>query len=390
MAHCEVLGEDYDRVDQVLSSGQLSPGLFCREFEILFAKRYDAKHALFVNSGTDALRLSLLAMKEKYQWPAGSQVAVPAITFVATINVILQAGLEPFFVDVGMNDYNMNPDNLARRLETDVPNLVAMMPVHMFGQQADMPRLMEQAKIHNLRVIEDSCETVGAGPLWGEITCFSTYQAHIVATGIGGLVVTQDDELNEILRSYANHGRDTDYLPGYRTPEPSKELLTKRFRFPRHGYSCRASEFEAAIGIGQLERLDVNLVARRDIAAQLLKSLDIYTDLELPTPVYPRLHSYMMFPIVIKEMSHVAKEDLVWALEQSGIETRDMMPISTQPAFEKYFRGSTYCVSDWINRCGFYIPCHPGMTQGDVNYISCIFDEFLCGVIDKKAFSQHT
>jgi len=390
MAHCEVMPVDYDRVDQVLSSAQLSPGPFCREFETRFARLYQAKHALFLNSGTDALRLSLIAMKEKFKWPDGSKVAVPALTFVASVNVILQANLEPYFVDVGMHDYNMNPDNLSRRLEDGTQNVVAVMPVHLFGQQADMPAIARIAEKHKLRILEDSCETVGAGPLWGDISCFSTYQAHIVATGIGGLAVTSDDELNEILRSLANHGRDPSYLPGYRTPEISGDLLKRRFRFLRNGYSCRASEFEAAIGLGQLERLEQNLVQRRDVAAQLFKRLDQYAGLKLPTPVYPRLHSYMMFPILLKQTSRAVKEDLLLDLENAGIETRDMMPVTNQPVFEKYFKDASFSVADEINRSGFYVPCHPGMTQADIDYIACVFDEYLWGRLDKKLIAQHT
>lgn len=379
MAACDVMPEDYDRVKQVLSTGQISPGPFCREFETKFAEIYSAKHAIFVNSGTDALRLSLLAMKEKYGWPDGSKVAVPTITFPATVNIVIQSGLTPFFVDVGMYDFNMNPWNLERRLEGGMTDgLVCILPAHLFGQQAEMSKIMKMAHAMSLKVLEDSCETVGAGPLWGDVACFSTYQAHIVATGVGGLAVTNDPELNEIIRSLANHGRDTEYLPGYRVPPLTKEVISKRFLFPRNGYSCRATEFEAAIGIGQLERLNWNITKRRQTARHLIEVLRRFNDLVLPIPIHPREHSYMMFPISFKGYRKNRREDLVWHLEQNGVQTRDLLPITTQPCFKKYFReGDVFPVADWLNRSAFYIPCTPEMESQDVERVGKLFAEAL-------------
>ena len=206
---------------EVFNSGQFSPGIKVREFEEKFAALHKAKHAVFVNSGTDALRLGLLALKEKYAWKDGDLVAVTTQTFVATVNVILQSGLTPFFYDNG------NPWSLEHILNTspEKPNIVAVMPVHLFGKPCD-PRIYQTAKERGWKVLEDSCETI-LNPIRGNVSCHSTYMAHHLVTGVGGFVLTHDHEIADLIRSYANHGRNIAYLPGHRTPPLSKQLLQK-------------------------------------------------------------------------------------------------------------------------------------------------------------------
>lgn len=384
-AYSEKNAKDAQRISQVYQSGQFSPGPMCRAFEEKFKTYHHRKHAFFVNSGTDALRMGLLAMKEKYQWPDGAGVIVPAVTFVASVNVIIQAGLTPVFVDVGQG-YNMNPWNVRRFFEcSDMSHVKAIMVVHLFGQIANMVEIMKIAKERKLRVIEDSCESIGSEQngrkcgTFGDVACFSTYQCHIIATGVGGMAITDDNQLHELMRSYANHGRDVVYLPGFRKPPISRSLLTKRFRFVRNGYSSRPSEFEAALGIGQMERLEENLHKRREVASSLIKALDVYFELSLPVPEYGNTHSYMMFPILIKERPYgrkVTKKKLVWHLEQCGIETRDMMPITNQPVFKEIASHLDFNGANLINKNGFYIPCHQGITKKDICHIRIAFIDF--------------
>lgn len=356
---------DRVRVMEVFDSKQFSPGRFCREFETKFAKLVNRPYALFLNSGTDALRIALLALKEKFRWPDWSLVAVPAITFPATLNVVLQANLTPYLVDVSRTDYTLDVGHLDDLTASHA--FVAILPVHIFGTLCDMDKVMAFSRRHHLRVLEDSCECVGLGAgSWGDAAAFSTYQCHHIQTGVGGIAVTGDEDLHEMMRSYANHGRDTHYIPGYRTPEVSPTLLKRRFRFERVGYSARATEFQAALGLGQLERLSESLYQRRRRADQLTEALARFED-DLVLPRFPR-SSYMMYPLVCRMGSKVSKLDLVWSLEKAGIETRDMMPITNQPVFKDYVLGS-YPVADWINSHGFYLPIHPEMSDQDISYI---------------------
>lgn len=402
---CDEVSENAKRlILEVLESGQFSPGPKVRQFEEELAKRHGAKHAVFVNSGTDALRLSLLALKEKYAWPDGSEVAVPALTFVATVNVVIQAGLQPLFVDVGMNDWTMNPSNLEHRLTCSpdgLKNLKAVMPVQLFGQECD-PHLYELCKKNDWKILEDSCETI-LNPLRGEVGCHSTYMAHHLVTGCGGFALTNDDWLNGVIRSYANHGRDPWYIPGYTQRPIEKFILKRRFKFDRIGYSCRPTEFEAALGLAQLAKrknyyadgkkfvwedpLECSLYKRKCVAGALIGALKEFEELELPSTTLPQFSTYMMFPMLLKQGD---KYDLCLHLEKNGIETRDMMPITNQPCFKKFFPEgySGFSVAKEANEKGFYVPVHQGMTKDDVAWIGQTFEKYFAkqtGRLDKVA-----
>ncbi len=358
---------------EVFRSGQYSPGPKVKEFEEKFAKLHKAKHGIFLNSGTDALRCSLLAMKEYWSWKDGEQIAVPSLTFVATVNVILQAGLKPFFVDVGMHDYCMNLDNLTRRLNTSDVHIVGIMPVHLFGQMCN-PKIFEWAREHKMPVLEDSCETI-LNPIQGVVSCHSTFMAHHVTTGVGGMALTNDPVLMWAIRSYANHGRCIGYIPGQKSFQTGKNLIRNRFLFHRIGYSCRGTEFEAALGLAQLDGLADNVCHRIILAHQMRKALEDFPDLCMPVAV--RHHTWMMFPIVLSEMSKVDKYDLCLHLEKHGIETRDMMPITNQPCYKGFVNSNFFPVAKWINKNGFYISCDPRLGKEDIFYIRKVFAGYL-------------
>lgn len=374
LGHNAVPKEAEKELIKVFRSGQYSPGLKVREFEESWAKAHHSKHAVFVNSGTDALRLSLLAMKEKYGWFDGDSVAVPALTFVATVNVILQAGLKPFLVDVGMYDYLINADNLEHQIKTAAWNkhLKAVMPVHLFGQQCP-EGVYDVAKKYGLKVLEDSCETVLNKPK-GDISCHSTYMAHHVTTGVGGMAVTDDARLNTLIRSYANHGRNEHYLPGYRSLGLGKDLLKKRFRFDLVGYSCRGTEFEAVLGLSQMPSLKKSVNDRRAVFIDLLDALGKFDEF---STVGVTSNTCMMFPMVIKEKVKIDKYDLCLHLEKNGIETRDMMPITNQNCYKSLFDTRHFSVAEHVNKNGFYIGCHPAMTNKDVTHIKNVFEQYL-------------
>lgn len=354
----------------VIRSGQLSPGPKVREFETKFSKLHKAGHGVFVNSGTDALRIALAALKEKYDWKYPDEVAVSTLTFVATVNVILQAGLKPFFYDAG------NPWNLKMRMQTGETRLVAIMPVHLFGDLCNK-EIFELARIHKLKVLEDSCETI-LNPLRGDISCYSTYMAHHVTTGVGGMAITDDMDLNLLMRSYANHGRNISYLPGYATPKLSRNLLASRFRFDRIGFSCRATEFEAVLGLSQLDTLAKSVVKRRQVAKWYWRALQFCWDkFDFREPEQSPDHTFMMYPICARESFSYDKYDLCLALEKAGIETRDMMPITTQPCYKLFVNPNDYPVSKHVNQNGFYVPCHPGMDKKDVDYVATELKRYL-------------
>lgn len=371
-------------VNQVLKSHRLSYGPWSRRFEEEFAKEHDSHFAVFSNSGTSALHMALAALKEKYGWNDGDEIIVPALTFIATSNTIIFNSLTPVFVDVDPLTYNID----AKKIEAVVTSRTrAILPVHLFGLPADMDEVMRIATRHDLRVVEDSCECMYAEykgkkvGSFGDVGCFSTYIAHFLVTGVGGLSTTKDPELASLMRSFMNHGRDSIYLNIDADKGLSKDrhqmVVSKRFSFVRFGHSMRSTELEAAIGVAQFEGRHENIRRRREIARYYSKHLlGLGQYLQLPIMPSDRDHNFMMYPIVLKNMK---KTDLVNFLESRNIETREMVPLTNQPVYRELFGKdfeSRFPVAKWINEGGFYVGSHPYLKSKEVKYIVDVIHEF--------------
>ncbi|MSU73673.1 DegT/DnrJ/EryC1/StrS family aminotransferase [Candidatus Kaiserbacteria bacterium] len=371
---------------QVLRSGRLSYGPFIKRFERKFAKEHNTRFAVMVNSGTSALRIAFACLKETEKWSDGDEILVPATTFIATANTVTSNGLKVVFVDVDPKTYNIDPEDMRRKISTRTRGVV---PVHLMGLPADMKPIQEMARKHKLKIVEDSCETMFAkyretsvGSL-GDIACFSTYIAHMIVTGVGGLALTNNPKYAKILRSLANHGRDNIYISiddgKGKKGKAFEEIIARRFRFVRAGFSFRVTEFEGALGCAELEGGRAIVKARQKNAAYLIKQLKpLEQFLQLPT--YPSYsdHAFMLFPLVLRKGPRVKKRDLVNFLESRSIETRDLMPLINQPYIRKNFsiRTGDFPVADWLNTHGFYIGCHQVMRQVELDYIVKVFFDF--------------
>lgn len=368
-------------VTEVLNSGRISYGPMSMKFERLFARVHGCEYAILSNSGTSALYVALQAAKEVHDWEDGTEVIVPATTFVATANIVLHCRMKPVFVDVDPHYYNMNPDLIEA---TITEKTKAIIPVHLFGQAADMSKILPIATKHNLVVIEDSCETMfvthngkSVGSL-GDIGCFSTYVAHLLVTGVGGISTTNNSDYAAKMRSLVNHGLMLEFLnpTDNFAPQPTPG---RRFKFGSCGHSFRITELEAALGLAQIENDNYvrMLRLRQRNADHLTAGFSIvnrhYGDhLHLPEIAPHNTHAWMMFPIVLKTKDGgrtiVDKEPLMKWLNERGIETRDMLPILGQPCYE-YLNREDYPVSDWIEKSGFYVGCHQDLTPDDIQYI---------------------
>jgi dTDP-4-amino-4,6-dideoxygalactose transaminase len=371
---------------QVIRSGRLSYGPFIQRFERDFAKAHDAKFAVMVNSGTSALRIAFACLKELHHWQDGDEVLVPAVTFIATANTVIANGLVPIFVDVDPKTYNIDPNKIEAKI---TPRTRAIVPVHLMGQPADMQPIMRLAKKYKLKVVEDSCETmftryrgksVGS---FGDISCFSTYIAHLVVTGVGGLAVTNNPKYATVLRSLANHGRDSIYTSiddsKGKSDQEFKQVIARRFNFVRNGYSFRVTEFEGALGCAELPIAPRMVKQRQRNARYLIKKLQpLEPFIQLPSHPAHTEHAFMIFPVVVQPKAGITKRDLIHYLEFRGIETRDLMPLISQPHIKKLYNPDVkhYPVAHWINENGFYIGCHQKMGQEELDYIVKSFFDF--------------
>lgn len=366
---------------EVLKSGWLSPGPKVREFEEKFSALHGNKYGVMVNSGTDALRIAFLALKEKYGWKDGDEVICPTVTFVATVNTILQAGLTPRFSDSSI--YGLNVENMRHCIfleEHNYKRVRAICPVHIAGRQSNMKEIMALAREFDLKVIEDSCETMGVDGIGlGDVTCFSFYMAHILTTGVGGMAITQDEELKNLMWSYANHGR----------------RAAKGFIFDRIGYSSRPTEFEAVLGLCQLPLLRQIIEQRRSNFNYLCEGLYPIKGLSVhyswSDNMFPRLESScMFFPIKINPyLTKVKKWELMDHLTVNGIENRELLPITNQPCYKDLIQrghpptvqdGWTYPSAEDTNENGFYIGCHQDLTKETMDRTIEIFKAYFGGM----------
>ncbi len=376
--------EDKAMVNAVLDSNRLSYGEYSRKFETEFAKLHGSKFAIFTNSGTSSLHISVASLKEKYNWSNSDEVIIPSTTFIATSNVVLHNNLVPIFVDVDPKTFNINPEKIEEAI-TDKTK--AIIPVHLLGLPADMDPILKIAKKYDLKIIEDSAETMFAKykgkPVgsFGDIGCFSTYVAHYIVTGVGGLTITSDPDLAIKLRSLMNHGRDSIYLniddDNINDTNKLKEIISKRFKFVSLGHSFRATEMEAALGLSQLHRTDIIIRKRKYVASRYLEGfLDLSEYLYFQETQPYNENVYMLFGIVCKGDY---KTKLINFLEDNGIETRDLLPLTNQPIYKKIFGNDLedkYPVSKFLNNHGFYIGCHQYITEEEIDYVILKFHEF--------------
>jgi perosamine synthetase len=370
---------------QVIASNRLSYGPVTKQFESQFASLHQCTHAIFCSSGTAALHLAVAALKEKHRWKDEDEILVPAITFIASSNVVLHNRLRPVFVDVDPLTYNIDPGKIERAITRRTR---AIMPVHLMGLPCDMDPILDIARRHRLKIIEDSCETMFARykgravGSFGDFGTFSTYVAHFIVAGIGGFITTNDHALAVLARSLMNHGRDNIYISIDDDSVSGKKLdtiVSKRFSFIHLGYNFRATELEAAVGLGQLDDHQSIVRKRQRNARRLLRGLaDLQERLQLPTIPHDRDHVFMLFPVVVRNSG---KKKLVQYLEHHGVETRDLMPLLNQPIYRRLFGDlePRYPVSRRLNESGFYIGCHQYLSDQDVDYTIELFHRFFRG-----------
>lgn len=359
-------------VSSVLDTGRLSYGPYSLAFEKRFAALHNSAFGILSNSGTSSLQVALQALKEAHDW-GRDKVIIPATTFVATANIIVHNDMVPVFVDVDPVTYNIDVEQIERHVTKDVK---AIIPVHLFGQPANMSRIMEIARKHDLKVIEDSCETMFVShsdrPVgsWGDIGCFSFYVAHLLVAGVGGIGITGNPDYAARMRSLVNHGMALDCLnPGDNfSPQPN---VGRRFRFTSYGHSFRITELEAAVAMAQLDNYKRDLQRRKGnaqhLSARLQNVNDHYRDVfALPVVEKDNGHAWMMYPIVLKQGD---KEECMAYLNERGIETRDMLPLLAQPIY-KWLNPSDFPVSANIVKNGFYVGCHQDLDSDDISYVA--------------------
>jgi len=346
-------------IQSALDRNWVSEGTNVKEFEQKFASKFGYKHAIATSSGTDANMISCASL---YDFGAnrGEEIIVPALSFVATANSILAAGFIPKFVDIKVETLNIDPSRIE---EAVTGNTRAIMVVHTMGKPCEMDSIMEIAKAHNLRVIEDSCEAHGAGYKGriagsiGDMGTFSFYTAHVVVAGEGGMIVTNDDKIDKVARSVKTHGR------------PFNSIY---FDFQRIGFNSRMNELTAAIGLEGMEYFDQTFDKRKN---NLYKLLELTQDLSdylyfLKEEKYENVSPHA-FPLVLRDRK-LDYSRLYEYLESKGIQCKTLFAsLPTQHKAFKFlgYEYGRFPEAEYVGENGLHFGIHQYLNDDDLLYI---------------------
>lgn len=351
----------------------LSQGPRVKAFENAYKsylKLPEGSSAIAVNSGSSANLLIFASLIDAGILKIGDEVVVPAATFATVSSVLYQVGLIPVYIDSEMDTWNMDPNAFNEAISDKTK---AVMIVHNLGIPAKMDELMEIAKNNNILVIEDCCEAHGTyykghqvGSI-GDMSALSFFVAHNITTGEGGMIFVKDPSLNNTIRSVREFGRSIDAKERYQKYEDMGEYDT-RYIFETLGYNVRMTDFAAAMGIVQLEKLESLNEIRRENAKKLTNIINKFSDylftINIPDHVTPGFYG---FPIFLKPNKSIKRNQLCAKLETYGIETRPNMGgcLPDQPGFvnQKHLIHGDLKNARSIKENAFFIGVHSGLTK---------------------------
>jgi CDP-6-deoxy-D-xylo-4-hexulose-3-dehydrase len=376
----------------------LTTGRFAREFEHRFAAWWGTNHCLLVNSGSSANLLALTALTSPQlgdrRLKPGDEVITCAAGFPTTVAPILQNGLVPVFVDAHVPTYNADPSGLEASVG---PRTRAILLAHTLGNPFDLDTVMALAKKHDLWVIEDCCDAVGAEyrgrkvGTFGDLATVSFYPAHHITMGEGGAVLTDNPKLKKIVESFRDWGRDcwcepgVDNTCGKRFDWQLGDLphgYDHKYTYSHLGYNLKLTDMQAAVGLSQLDKLDGFIARRRENFSHLrarLGPLDEFLILPEPTPHSDP--SWFGFPITLREGAPITRNTLIRHLESRKIGTRLLFGgnLLRQPAFKDTPRRvvGDLATSDLIMNRTFWIGVYPGLTPPMLDFIATTLEEAL-------------
>ena len=353
--------DDKAGVMEVLDSGHLSLGPKYRKFEEQMAKFVRSKFALAVSSGTAGLHLAVKALGIG----EGDEVITTPFSFIASINCMLFEKAKPVFVDIDEETFNLDPVKIEAVITKKTK---AILVVHIFGQSADMAKIMKIARKHNLKVIEDACESLGAkfsGKMtgtFGDVGVFSFYPNKQMTTGEGAIIVTDSQNLFELCDSMRNQGRPL---------RPSvKGIDWDWLVSERLGYNYRMDEMSASLGITQLKKLKWMIEKRIELAGWYTSMLSKEPKVTVPKVMPNRTHSWFVYVVRIAE----GKRDAVMnKLNNTGIQVRPYLPaIHLQPFMQKMFgfKKGDFPIAEKVSAETLALPFFIGLGKQDVRYIT--------------------
>jgi dTDP-4-amino-4,6-dideoxygalactose transaminase len=371
--------DELSAVEEVLKSRWLSMGRVTQDFEAAFAAYTGTKHALAVTNATAALHMACMAIGLK----PGDEVIVPSLTFVASANAIRYTGATPVFADItSETDLNISPDAIEAQITKQTR---AIMLVHFGGYACDMPRILELARKHELKVIEDAAHATGSWlqdvhlGTWGDIGCFSFFSNKNMTTGEGGMVITNDDILFEKLRLLRSHGMTTltwDRHKGHAWSYDVVEL----------GYNYRIDEIRAALGLVQLSKLDQNNERRRHLTQIYQDALLEFPQIVVPFLDHPGITAAHIMPILLPHNSN--RVGFMEQMKLQGIQTSIHYPPVHQFTAYKDSISTRLPITESVAGREVTLPLYPAMTNEDVALVVEAIVNSLVSYIKKEVHSN--
>ncbi len=342
--------EELEGIKEVLNSGMLAQGEVVAKFEKEFSDYLGVEHSKAVSNGTAALDVALKAIGVG----KGDEVITSPFSFIASSNCILFQGAKPVFADVKKETFNLDPEKVEEKITSDTK---AILPVHLFGQPAEMDAFMDIAEDHDLYLIEDCAQAHGAeydgkkGGGFGDIGTFSFYPTKNMTTGEGGIVVSDSEELSERADLIRDHGQSKKY---------THDIL---------GYNLRMTNLAAAIGRAQLKRLDDWNEKRRKNAYKLTSGIEDIDGLVPPAVADGVKHVFPQYVVKVENDYPLGKEGLREKLHENDIGTAVHYPkiITDQPLYrENGYDGGQYKNAKGCAEKVFSLPIHPTVSEKDI------------------------
>lgn len=346
--------EEIEGVVEVLRSDRLALGPVTALFEDLFAKAVGSKYAIAVNSGTSGLHLAVRALG----LGPGDEVITTPFSFVASSNCILFEGASPVFVDADEESFNIDPALIEAAI---TPRTKAILPVHVFGESADMGPIMAIAEKHGLKVIEDACEAILAsydGKIvgnFGDVAVYGFYPNKQITTGEGGMITTNDKDIYEYCLSARNQGRATDM-----------QWLTH----VRLGYNYRISEMTAALGVAQMRKLPEILSKRRERALRYIELLKDVEGLRIPKGWELPSHSWFVFAIRVDAS---IRDRVLEYLNENGVQSKAYFSpcIHLQEFYMRDFgyKEGMFPVAEKLSKETIILPFFTTISEEEIQYV---------------------
>ena len=364
LAHDTWDQREVDALQRVIASGRYTMGPEVKAFEQQFAKYVGSKHAVMTNSGSSANLVALTSLVQNpcYDLHPGDEVIVPSVSWSTTFFPVHQNGLVLKFVDVDRKTLNLDLDQVKGAI---TENTKAVFAVNLLGNSCELQLLKNICDEHGLILIEDNCESFGATHddkycgTWGAAGTFSFFFSHHLQTMEGGMVVTDDDDLADYMRSIRAHGWVRDLSPDNSLYNHTGNSFEDSFRFVLPGYCVRPLEMSGAVGQVQLEKAGSMIEQRITNAMVYHELFNDFEHVQTQKPTIPGIHSYFGFSFILQNELAGRREEVIELLKQNSIECRPIVAgnFMRNPVIDRlnHICEDSYPVADDIHDNGFFL-----------------------------------